>query len=122
MLSALEHGASPVIHGDGTQSYDFVDVRDCARANVLAMASSRDDRFYNVGTGVKTSIGEVASLLIELLGSKAKPVSVPTDRPFVRNRVGCTRRAAEELGFSARIPLDEGLKHLVGWRRERSPR
>src|SRR4030095_5475213 len=41
MLNALDRGKSPVIHGDGTQAYDFVDVRDCARANLAAMRSER---------------------------------------------------------------------------------
>lgn len=120
MLNALLQGAQPVIHGDGSQSYDFVDVRDCARANILAMQSERNDRFYNVGTGVKTSITEISSLLIDLLGATAEPMHVPSDRPFVWNRVGCTKRAAAELGFTAEIPLKDGLKYLLQRRQQRS--
>ena len=117
MLNALDRAEPPVIHGDGAQAYDFVDVRDCARANLAAMRSERTDRFYNVGTGVKTSIADVAALLINLLGATVQPTHSAGDRPFVRNRVGCPRRAADELGFVAAIPLQEGLRHLVEWRR-----
>jgi UDP-glucose 4-epimerase len=119
MLNALLAGERPVIHGDGSQSYDFIDVRDCARANLLAMRSEMTDRFYNVGTGVKTSIGEIAELLTALLGVDVEPLRMASDRPVVRNRVGSTRRASAELGFSAQIPLDAGLRDLVEWRKQR---
>jgi UDP-glucose 4-epimerase len=36
---------------------------------------------------------------------------------FVRNRIGATKRAEEEIGFKAEIPLDEGLRRLIAWRR-----
>ena len=117
MLNALDRGKSPVIHGDGTQAYDFVDVRDCARANLAAMRSERTDHFYNVGTGVKTSIADVAAMLINLLGATVQPNHIAGERPFVRNRVGSPRRAADELGFVATIALEDGLKHLLEWRR-----
>ncbi|MEO8187619.1 MAG: NAD-dependent epimerase/dehydratase family protein, partial [Burkholderiaceae bacterium] len=103
MLNALDRGEPPVIHGDGAQAYDFIDVRDCARANLAAMRSERSDRFYNVGTGIKTSIGEMAALLIKLLCVPVQPTHIAGERPFVRNRVGCPRRAADELGFVAAI-------------------
>lgn len=117
MLNALDRNEPPLIHGDGTQAYDFVDVRDCARANLAAMRSEQTDRFYNVGTGVKTSIADVAALLIKLLRVPVEPKHIAGERPFVRNRVGSTRRATDELDFAAAIPLEEGLRHLIEWRR-----
>ncbi len=117
MLNALDRAEPPVIHGDGTQAYDFVDVRDCARANLVAMRSEQTDRFYNVGTGMKTSIADVAALLINLLSATVQPTYSAGERPFVRNRVGCPQRAADELGFVAAIPLRQGLRHLIEWRR-----
>lgn len=116
MLNALDAGEQPVIHGDGSQSYDFIDVRDCARANVLAMESASTNQYYNVGTGVKTSIATLVSLLSARHSNKMTARFEPGERPFVRSRVGDTKKASREINFNAEIGLDEGLRELVQWR------
>ena len=55
MLDAIDKGESPTILGDGSEAFDFVAVEDCALANICAMKSEMSDRFYNVGTGIRTS-------------------------------------------------------------------
>ena len=55
MLDCLDRGEAPTVYGDGTQAYDFVSVRDCARANVAAMKADIVDHCYNVCTGTRTS-------------------------------------------------------------------
>lgn len=64
-LDKIERGEPPVIFGDGTQSYDFLYVKDAARANLLAMRSDVVDEAFNVATGIKTSINELVALLLE---------------------------------------------------------
>jgi UDP-glucose 4-epimerase len=117
MLDALDRGEGPTIMGDGSEAFDFVAVEDCALANVRAMQASATDRFYNVGTGVRTSLKELAEMLLELTGSnqaiRYQPRSTAT---LVRNRIGDPRLAAEEIGFTAQIPLREGLERLIAWR------
>jgi UDP-glucose 4-epimerase len=120
VLERLEQRQPPVIHGDGSQAYDFIHVKDCAEANVLAMKSSTTDAFYNVGTGVKTTIRELVELLLELTASPLPVRYEPAATTFVRNRVADTRRAAQELGFQARISLRDGLRDLLEWRRRRA--
>ena len=56
ILDRIDENKSPIIYGDGSQSYDFVHVSDVARANILALKSSATNDFYNVGTGIGTSI------------------------------------------------------------------
>ncbi|NJB69505.1 UDP-glucose 4-epimerase [Desulfobaculum xiamenense] len=116
ILDRLDRGEAPVVYGDGTQAYDFVYVEDCARANIAAMTADVTDRFYNVGTGVKTSIRELAERLLAVAGADCDIEYRPGGTTFVRNRVGCPKRAEDELGFRAGIPLDEGLRLLVQWR------
>lgn len=116
MLNAMDEGRQPIIHGDGSQAYDFVDVRDCARANLLAMEANVSDRYYNVGTGIKTSIAALSEQLTgkHPLNMLARFESV--SRAFVNNRVGATDRARNEIKFSAEIDLDRGLSDFVHWR------
>ena len=116
ILDRLDQGLPPIVYGDGSQAYDFVYVGDCASANVLAMKAQATDSFYNVGTGVKVTIRELATLLLELTGSKLAIQYEPAGPTFVKNRVGSTKRAGSDLGFRAATPLREGLRALIEWR------
>lgn len=117
MLDAIDRGEGPTILGDGSEAFDFVAVEDCARANLCAMGASSVDRFYNVGTGVRTSLKELAERICHVTGCN-QPISYAprSQATLVRNRIGSPRRATEEIGFTAQIPLDEGLRRLVAWR------
>ena len=116
MLDAIERGDPLVVYGDGSQAYDFVYVGDCAQANVCAMQADTVDRFYNVGTGLRTTIAELAQLLLEVSGSDVGIHYEPAGLTFVTNRIGSAERAATEIGFEARVQLEDGLRKLLEWR------
>lgn len=117
MLDAIDRGESPTILGDGSEAFDFVAVEDCGRANVCAMKSDATDSFYNVGTGKRTSLKELAEMLIEITGCEKEIQYAPRSQAtLVRNRIGCPKKAKAEIGFEARLDLMEGLKQLVEWR------
>jgi len=117
MLDAIEKGENPTILGDGSEAFDFVYVGDCARANVCAMKADTTDRYYNVGTGIRTSLKELAEKLIKLTDCK-KPIQYKerSQATLVRNRIGCPERAAKEINFVAEKQLDDGLRNLIEWR------
>ncbi len=117
VLDRIDQGLAPLIFGDGSQAYDFVHVDDVARCNVLAMKADASDQFFNVGMGVKTTINELVSMLLEITGSKVKPEYRPQEQMFVTHRVGSTEKAEKLLGFRARVPLREGLETVVAWRK-----
>lgn len=117
MLDAIDRGDAPTILGDGSEAFDFVAVEDCAAANVCAMAAEPADRFYNVGTGIRTSLKELAEKLLNLTGCNKEIVYAPRSQAtLVRNRIGSPAKARDEIGFSAAIDLDEGLRRLIDWR------
>ncbi len=117
MLDAIDKGESPTILGDGSEAFDFVAVEDCGLANVCAMKAETSDRFYNVGTGKRTSLKELAEMLIELTGC-TKPINYKprSQATLVRNRIGCPKRATAEIAFTADIDLMDGLNRLIEWR------
>lgn len=118
MLDAIDRGEGPTILGDGSEAFDFVAVEDCAKANICAMKATANDRLYNVGTGKRTSLKEIAEKLLQLTGSNQPINYAPRSQAtLVRNRIGSPKRAAEEIGFTAGIPLDDGLQRLIAWRR-----
>jgi UDP-glucose 4-epimerase len=116
MLDSIDRGEPVVVYGDGSQAYDFVHVADCAAANICALKAETTNRFYNVGTGIRTSIGELAELLLRITGSDVGVRYEPQGVSFVKNRIGAVERAREELGFTAQVPLEDGLRTLVEWR------
>ncbi|MEK6578492.1 MAG: NAD-dependent epimerase/dehydratase family protein [Bdellovibrionota bacterium] len=116
ILDRLDQGLSPMVYGDGSQAYDFVYVGDCGRANVCAMKAQATDQFYNVGTGTKTTIKELTELILDVTGSKLKIQYEPAGQTFVKNRVGCPKKAKAEIGFEAKVRLRDGLEKLIKWR------
>lgn len=117
MLDAIDKGQSPTIMGDGSEAFDFVAVEDCGLANVCAMKADTTDQFYNVGTGKRTSLKQLAEMLLELTRCD-KPITYAprSQATLVRNRIGSPKKASEEIGFTADIDLREGLKRLIDWR------
>lgn len=117
MLDAIDKGESPTIMGDGSEAFDFVAVEDCGLANVCAMKSEPLDSFYNVGTGKRTSLKELAEMLITLTDSKQPIKYVPRSQAtLVRNRIGSPVKASKEIGFTSTVDLREGLRRVIEWR------
>jgi UDP-glucose 4-epimerase len=118
MLDRIDQGLPPLVYGDGTQSYDFIYVSECGNANICAMKSITTDSFYNVGSGTKTSVKELAEMLIKLSGSDLEVQYEPAGTTFVKNRVGSTEKAKREIGFETSVTLEDGLKKVIQWRNE----
>ena len=117
MLDAIDNGLSPTVLGDGSEAFDFVAVEDCGFANVCAMKASSTDAYYNVGTGKRTSLKQLAELLLEITGCNRPVQYAPRSQAtLVRNRVGSPKKARAEIGFNATLDLREGLKQLIEWR------
>ena len=118
MLDAIDKNQSPIIYGDGDEAFDFIYVEDCAKANICAMKSSSNNGFYNVGTGVKTSLKEIAEILLKLTNSDLKIKYMPREqKTFVKNRIGCPKKASKEINFKYSVRLEDGLIKLLNWRK-----
>ena len=126
MLNKIDANEAPVINGDGSQAYDFVTARDTARCNVLSLQSAVTDEFYNVGTGVQTSIKELCDQILDLKQSKLKvtynPYSAEDARRLVQNRIGSPDKATADLGFTFQDDLETGLNDLIEWRKNNQGR
>jgi UDP-glucose 4-epimerase len=119
-MDCIDRGEAATIHGDGTASMDLIYVDDVARANILAAESDRTDDVYNVGSGTEVSLLSLWRMLQEAAGSPARaPQHVPPRKVNpVPRRLADVRRAAEEIGFKARVPVGDGLQRLIAWRRD----
>ena len=96
-------------------------VEDVARTNVLALQAAAGNRFYNIGTGVKTSIRELIEALVKATGSSLIPrfESYPANdtRQPAGTGVGSTVAARRDMHFEYSFSVSEGLRRLIEWRR-----
>jgi dTDP-L-rhamnose 4-epimerase len=115
--SRLLNDSPPLVTEDGEQSRDFVHVSDIVRANLLALRCPADGgRVYNVGTGQPIAIRRVAELLAKRLGKAIPPeISGRFRAGDVRHCFADPQLAATELGFSARVPFEQGVDEVIEW-------
>lgn len=118
-MDAIAAGQPPKIFGDGSDTMDFIHVHDIARANLLAAESPATDAVFNVGSGTETSLNQLAATLLAVMGSSLQPEYAPPRKVnAVSRRLASVAAAREQLGFEARISLEEGLRSLVEWWRQ----
>ena len=110
-----------VLWGDGSPSREFLYVDDCVDGLVLAAERYDGAEPVNLGTGVETTIRDLAESIAELTGFEGEIVwdtSMPNGQP---RRSLDASRAAELFGFRARTPLREGLERTIAWYRTQAP-
>jgi dTDP-L-rhamnose 4-epimerase len=124
--SAVDRGESPRVFEDGGQRRDFVHVDDVAAAFVAALRSilppgTRPEAgtkgahtAYNVGSGVVTTALEMATALAATVGGPWAVVTGEYRLGDVRHIVASSARIANDLGWSARVPLEDGVRDLSG--------
>jgi UDP-glucose 4-epimerase len=119
-MERIAAGKPPLIFGTGKQTMDFLDVRDIARANVLAMKSDVSDDVFNVADGWETSLLELARILVRVMGRPDLEPEFQEERKVnpVGRRLADTSKAEQMLGFRTTIGLEQGLADLVTWWRD----
>jgi UDP-glucose 4-epimerase len=108
------------VFGDGEQTRDYVFVGDVVAANMLLSeaqlpaARSLDDRGFNVGTGVETSVNQLARGLMEASGAVVEMSNAPARAGEVRHSSLDTARL-RSLGWEPRTSLLDGLRQTYQW-------
>src|SRR5438270_896496 len=119
-LDCIDANQRPQIHGDGSALMDFIYAEEIARANILAMTSDKANGVYNIASGTETSLLGLWEAMQRVSGAYhlAPEFHPPRKVNPVPRRLADTRRAEADLGFRAEVPLEEGLRRMVAWRRE----
>jgi UDP-glucose 4-epimerase len=113
-LWALQKDETPVVYGDGSQTRDFTYVDDVVAANALAMKRDLKFGIFNVGTGKSITINEMIDLLNKKLGKDIKPKYIENPiTNYVQHTLADTTKAEKELGFKAKISLEQGIDKLI---------
>ncbi|MFX1563063.1 MAG: NAD-dependent epimerase/dehydratase family protein, partial [Promethearchaeota archaeon] len=113
--SALASKTLP-IDGDGLQSRDFTYIADVVNANLLASKSTKAaGNIYNIGSGKRVTILELARLIKELTKSSSNIRHNPERPGDVKHSLANITAAKRDLGFEPIIQLEEGLRKTIEW-------
>ena len=117
-IQKLLNNEQAIVNGNGRQTRDFVYVEDVVEANLAAMGQDIQGTF-NVGTGEETSINDLLRVLVQHTNSTCKEVHGPAKGGEQARSVIDSGKLRQELSWESKTELSEGLKHTVGYFRER---
>ena len=113
-IQHIKNGGSPIIHGNGRQTRDFLYVRDAVDAIVLALNHNNAlGQVFNIGTGKATTINELAQVLLRIFGRESKPLRKDPRIGDVRQSCADIGKAEKELGYKPVFPLAKALRDFV---------
>ena len=112
-LQRIQQKKSPKINGDGLQTRDFVHIDDVVKANVLAMDSDINHRFFNVGSGLPTSVLDLANLIIEASGLSLESIHGPELSGDVRATQADIKLIRKLLNWEPKMKLDDWLTKII---------
>jgi dTDP-L-rhamnose 4-epimerase len=112
----IMHDLAPIVYEDGGQLRDYVNVRDVARANLVALENrDADFQVLNVGGGRAVTVMEFAGIMLRAFGSGLDP------RVAGEFRIGDTRHTVSDitrmrqLGWEPTIPVEENVRQYIAW-------
>jgi UDP-glucose 4-epimerase len=114
-VDAALAGRTPVVHGDGLQSRDFIAVADVVQAVLRALDPARGagGGVFNVGTGVEITIADAARAVLRAVGRTEEPARGPTREGDVRHSCADIALARAALGFAPAVAFDDGIGRLI---------
>jgi len=114
--SAMKSDA-PHIHGDGEQTRDFTFVEDVVEATLLAAISPKaEGEVFNVGSGIETSVNQLARMILKLNGNNIVPIHIDRrDIDNIRRRVLNIEKIRKTLRWIPATTLEKGLEKTFEW-------
>jgi len=112
-LEQARAGDPITVHGEGTQTRDFVHVEDVVDAVLLAATTDAVGEAFNVGTGASVTINELAALVRDVTGAESEIVHTDPRPGDIERSEAALTKATERLGFRPRVDLRTGLESLA---------
>jgi UDP-glucose 4-epimerase len=103
------------IYGDGSQTRDFIYVKDVAKANLLAMKYSGKNKVFNVGSGRSISIANLAKLICKLTDINPGIINLPSQPGDPYQSLADIKRLKTELQWNQDYSFEKGLKKTIDW-------
>ena len=105
---------APTIYGDGEQTRDYVYVKDVVSALIKA-SKIEENHFLNIGTGIETSVNDLANSMKIQFKSEINPIYKPAREGELNRSVLNNTKAKKELDWKPEYSLDDGMKQVFNW-------
>ena len=106
----------PTIYGDGEQTRDYIYVKDVVSALIKA-SKIKENHFLNIGTGIETSVNDLANSMKIQFKSEINPIYKPAREGELNRSVLNNTKAKQELNWKPNYSLDDGMKQVFNWLR-----
>jgi len=116
-INQLLAGRPPTIFGDGNQQRDFIHVSDIVSATLLAMRANCRGEVLNVGTGVPTSINDIAALLTNRIRPGLAPQYMKAAPGELRYSIADITKAKRLLEFEPAVKIEDRIDEVIEWNR-----
>jgi UDP-glucose 4-epimerase len=110
----IKNKKSITIYGNGEQTRDFIAIEDIVNliGKMIEIDVGENDEIYNLGTGISTSIKELADIMIEIDGNKISKLFSDQRDGDILHSCASIEKAKNDLGFNPKISLREGLQKM----------
>ena len=112
-LNRVLSGERITIHGDGSQTRQFIYVRDLARGCAACAMSVAENRIFNLNGGKKISVLEIVRTLEEILGKKSDLTFIEDRKGNFKGRFISSEKARNMLGWTPRFEYSEAMRSYV---------
>ncbi len=112
-INRLLNGENPVIFGDGSQKRDFVHVSDVVSATMQSMKAKIESDVFNVGTGIATSVNDIARLICDRINPDLSPQYAAEQPGELKYSIADIKKAADRLGYSPRYHLNDKINEVI---------
>jgi UDP-glucuronate 4-epimerase len=109
------------VYGDGSFARDFTFVEDTVKGLIASLGAPAGYRIYNLGAGQPCSVCRLIETIELVMGKKADIRREPEQRGDVPLTYASVDLAKQELGWSAKIDIEQGIRRFVDWARNASP-
>lgn len=109
-IEDIVRGVRPAVYGDGLQVRDFVFVHDIVTGLMRALQTDSREHVFNVGTGRGTRLLDLVHLISRQVGRSVDPILVEPPKGYVASVVADVSLARRELGFSAGVAIEDGIR------------
>ena len=118
---ALLNNKPPTINGDGSHSRDFTYVDNAVQANILSLFITNPEavnQVYNIACGIQTSLSQLFEGLKKEAAGSLQPIYGPERTGDVKHSMADISKAEKLLGYSVKVPVEEGLRKTFQWYKE----
>ena len=112
-LKKIKNKEAIIINGDGNKIRDFIHVKDIAKANLIAMENKIERGFFNIGTGIPTTINNLAKIMINISNNDIEIIHGPELKGDVEMSQADIEFAKQVLNWTYEINLEKGLTELI---------